>query len=280
MAITVTSEVKCNELTQVTTVDSSQDLFIFNESSNAGMRINYENLANAILDILTTKQYTVNSANQTLIDAIEAVQANIATEKQSIEDILSPTGIGSYGSVWDNSTSLQSAEAERNNAVHLVYAASGSALSDKPSVFDSYNNTIVMYRREHSVVRNGEDVTEAIVTLTEILPINGREWISTYRNDTWSDWIPSNKKFIQSGRTSSVNVTKATYVDQPITFPIEFPEAPLVVVGIQTGSTGVGMGNVNVSVAHGTVTTTGFSARIFNNDTSNRSPQVTWIAVG
>lgn len=280
MAITVTSEVKCNELTEVTTPDSSHGLVLFNDSSNAGAKINYQVLADAILNKIVEKEYHVNDTNQTLINAIEALQENIITEKQSVEDKLSPTGIGVYGSVWDNSISLLDISDSRNNSVHLVYAANSSALSDKPSAFENYSGTIIMYRREQSIIRTGEEATESIVTLTEVLPISGRMWIATYRNETWSEWASSNGKFIQSGEIGSISVTKATYVEQQIAFPIAFSSPPTVVVGIKTGSTAPGMGNVEVAVAYGTVTTTGFSVRVYNNDTANRAPGITWIAVG
>lgn len=280
MPITVTSEVKCNELTEITTPDSSHGLVLFNDSSNAGVKINYQALAEAILNRLTEKKYQVNSAERTLIEAIETVQGNIAIEKQSVEDKLSPTALGSYGSLWDNNTTLLDISSDRNNALHLVYAENGTALSDRPSIFDNYNNTIIMYRREHSVLRTGEDVTEAIVTLTEILPVNGREWIATYRNETWSDWIPSSRKFIQAGATNSIAVTHGAILEQAVNFPVAFPSVPEVTVGIKTGSTGVGMGNVSAVLAYGSTTTTGFTVRIYNNDTVNRSPAITWIAVG
>ena len=84
---------------------------------------------------------------------------------------------------------------------------------------------------------------------------------------------------VQSGRISSVTVPNGGYKDVGVTFPKAFYAAPIVVVGFETESTAGAFGKCTVAVT-GTVTTTGFTARIFNGDTSNRNPRVSWIAVG
>ena len=53
MAITVTSEQKCNELPEVTNPDSSYSFVAFDDGSNAGVKINYSKLADAILAKIT-----------------------------------------------------------------------------------------------------------------------------------------------------------------------------------------------------------------------------------
>lgn len=84
---------------------------------------------------------------------------------------------------------------------------------------------------------------------------------------------------VQCGRTSSTTVSHGGYADVSVTFPKEFYAAPVVVVGFETESTAGAFGKCTVAVT-GTVTTTGFTARIFNGDTTNRMPRVSWIAVG
>jgi hypothetical protein len=84
---------------------------------------------------------------------------------------------------------------------------------------------------------------------------------------------------VQCGRVASVTVSHGGYKDVNITFPEAFYAAPIVVVGFETESTAGAFGKCSVTVM-GTVTTTGFTARIFNGDSTNRAPRVSWIAVG
>lgn len=84
---------------------------------------------------------------------------------------------------------------------------------------------------------------------------------------------------VQCGRVASVTVSHGGYEDVSVTFPEAFYAAPIVVVSFETESTAGSFGKCSVAVM-GTVTTTGFTARIFNGDSTNRAPRVSWIAVG
>ena len=84
---------------------------------------------------------------------------------------------------------------------------------------------------------------------------------------------------VQCGRTAATTVSNGGYADVSVTFPKAFYAAPVVVVGLETESTAGAFGKCTVAVT-GTVTTTGFTARIFNGDTTNRVPRVSWIAAG
>lgn len=72
------ADVKLNTLPQSTSPTSTQDLLLFDESTNAGQRINYNTLADVILAKLTSKTYTVGGGTQTLISAIDALNSNFA----------------------------------------------------------------------------------------------------------------------------------------------------------------------------------------------------------
>lgn len=91
------------------------------------------------------------------------------------------------------------------------------------------------------------------------------------------NFIGNRFKRIQGGETTIGAVTTKSYVDKPITFPNTYTETPKVVVCLNSASTGAGMGNVTVSAIN--VTTSGFTIRVFNNDTADRSPAVRWIAI-
>lgn len=115
-------------------------------------------------------------------------------------------------------------------------------------------------------------------------------------NNTTSTWVPvMNSSTIQhrviptnilnagqfaKGYYSFGSVNKQTIkTSGVISFGKTFSATPIVVVGLSSSSEGYGMGNISVSALE--ITTTGFKARCFNNDTTtpSRSPGIYWIAI-
>ena len=84
---------------------------------------------------------------------------------------------------------------------------------------------------------------------------------------------------IQCGVKTGSTVATHSYSDFTVTFPTPFPSIPTVCVSLYTSSTGYGMGSVSAVVCVGTVSTTGFTIRCYNNDSEGRNPAYTWIAI-
>jgi hypothetical protein len=84
---------------------------------------------------------------------------------------------------------------------------------------------------------------------------------------------------VQCGLIAATNVSSGSYADVSVTFPKAFYAAPIVVVSFETESTAGSFGRCAVAVT-GAVTATGFTARIYNGDTTDRVPRVSWIAAG
>lgn len=83
----------------------------------------------------------------------------------------------------------------------------------------------------------------------------------------------------RSGQVGQTNTVPAGgYVDVPVTFGHTYGAAPAVVVGLYSTSTAAAIGSISVAVT--SVTTTGFTARLFNAGTTDRSPGFYWIAMG
>ena len=91
--------------------------------------------------------------------------------------------------------------------------------------------------------------------------------------------LVSRTRSIDTGRYVMTPVTKQTYEDVYIDFHITFPTTPRVVVGLESASTGYGMGMISVAATN--ISTTGFTLRVFNADTtaSSRTPAVNWLAI-
>lgn len=95
------ADVKLNTLPQSTSPTSTQDLLLFDESTNAGQRINYNTLADVILAKLTSKTYTVGGGTQTLISAIDALNSKtysltLGTRLTGTVDFNTLTTVGNY----------------------------------------------------------------------------------------------------------------------------------------------------------------------------------------
>lgn len=83
---------------------------------------------------------------------------------------------------------------------------------------------------------------------------------------------------LDGGWTSMPIVEAGSYVDQSIPFNKEFSAIPNVVVSLMGRSTSGRTGSVSCAVLSGTITKTGFTVRLWNADTTDRNPGVTWIA--
>lgn len=85
-------------------------------------------------------------------------------------------------------------------------------------------------------------------------------------------------KSVQCGTTELIAVNKASYSDKTVTFSTPFTERPTVMLTLLTGSVAYAMGNFLPTLL--SVTTTGFTMRLFNNTGANRSFYVEWLAYG
>lgn len=83
----------------------------------------------------------------------------------------------------------------------------------------------------------------------------------------------------ETGRVSGTSVSASSYVDVEVAFTKTFASAPMVVCTIDSNSTSSALGSVSVAVLTGSVTTSGFTARLFNAGTGSRTPAIRWIAI-
>lgn len=104
-----------------------------------------------------------------------------------------------------------------------------------------------------------------------------------YFRNIWAADIPnlsvSKVPGIRSGVVGQTNtVTAGSYKDVSVSFGHTYGRNPTVIVGLNSSSTSPHLGSISVAVA--SVSTTGFTARLFNNSSSDRAPGFYWIAIG
>lgn len=83
---------------------------------------------------------------------------------------------------------------------------------------------------------------------------------------------------VQAGTITGGNVSANSKADWTVTFDKEFASAPYVVVGFVTNADQGGFGKCCCAAVLSSISTTGFTVRIYNGDTSGRSPKCHWIA--
>ena len=83
---------------------------------------------------------------------------------------------------------------------------------------------------------------------------------------------------MQCGRITTLGeVSSNNRKDVTVTFAKPFSKTPNVVACFESSSTAYGMGSLSCAVL--SISTTGFTVRVFNADTSGRSPYIQWIAI-
>lgn len=89
--------------------------------------------------------------------------------------------------------------------------------------------------------------------------------------------ILKNTPEIRTGYVSAGSVPANSYADIPITFDSAMAGTPYVIINFVSTSTSPTMGSFQVSANNADAT--GFTARIFNNTSSARSPAIRYVAM-
>ena len=84
---------------------------------------------------------------------------------------------------------------------------------------------------------------------------------------------------IQAGQITGGSVSPGNHEDWEVTFDEAFSSTPYVVVGFITNATEGAFGKCSCAAVLSSVSKTGFTLRVYNGDTSNRSPKCNWFAV-
>ena len=119
------------------------------------------------------------------------------------------------------------------------------------------------------------------VSLSEALGINDAQQSSKATIEQIQDRLADLPQAlaVDSGTHNAVSVPANGYVDsEEILFTTPFSSAPVVVACLNSTSTAGGIGSLEIATIN--VTSTGFTARLFNSGSTGRSPGFRWIAIG
>ena len=84
--------------------------------------------------------------------------------------------------------------------------------------------------------------------------------------------------YFQTGYVNT-EVSATSIAEYPITFSTPFQTAPAVQLTMFSATTSVNGGALVQCALKSSPTTTGFTIRVFNGDTSQRSPRIDWLAI-
>lgn len=91
-----------------------------------------------------------------------------------------------------------------------------------------------------------------------------------------SELISSNR-MSEHGSVTNQDIPAGSYIDIPITFTAPFQEIPFVAVNMASGSTSPEIGNMAACAIN--KNRSGFTIRVFNNGSSQRTPTLDWYAI-
>ena len=89
--------------------------------------------------------------------------------------------------------------------------------------------------------------------------------------------LNGNLPVIQSGSTGYIEISANSYKDIQVKFPKPFATDPNVLASIWGTSESPAYGNINFS--YDDISRTGFTMRIYNDNTSGRTPRFRWVAI-
>ena len=212
-----------------------------------------------------------------------------------------------YPLIWDNGANLwigSTATVAKHHTGQTYISSGYSGTNGNESIFVSVPNANNTGATNYKVWHEGNLPTPIPInkggtgktSAAEAFKALSGYTLDLGTNNTTSTWVPVlNGSTIQhrviptnilnagqfaKGYYSFGTVNKQTIkTSGVISFGKTFSATPIVVVGLSSSSEGYGMGNVSVSAFD--ITTTGFKARCFNNDTTSnsRSPGIYWIAI-
>lgn len=222
-------------------------------------------------DTLTTKlaDYLLKSAmSSTNIDSTTNVptSALVYSLMQDVNNNLSNTNsrldTSLSSSVLDYALTLP-------EGLHAVqFPGTGYTGTDLPKSSYMYSSATI------SVRSTGKIATVLLFGISKSCPLA----VNSCEDRKWKGWdqYVTKNDLPQFGLTPGIDCASNTVTEFKVTFPKAFSKAPVVIATPISNTTGI---NGIPKYAVWNVTTTGFTIRIYNDDSGQRSPAFCWMAM-
>lgn len=142
--------------------------------------------------------------------------------------------------------------------------------------YDAGASNAPMSSRGGMVIANY--LSDAWISLNVVPYALSKIYTNSKYNSTWTGWseLASKNDLPQFGLTPGIDCASNTVTEFKVTFPKAFSKAPVVIATPISNTTGI---NGIPKYAVWNVTTTGFTIRIYNDDSGQRSPAFCWMAM-
>lgn len=166
-----------------------------------------------------------------------------------------------------------------------VYVNSMTYTNGRPLIYTDRSTSTQWYIESFVGPQSPNYLFQRLTNMHDPNVIYQRSGVRSGGRVTWGDWVQFTgfaedvKPAImpQGGIFTVSSVASNSYSDYSVTFPEPYDTAPIVVAGLAGTITAYGMGNVSVSAYN--VTTTGFTARVYNASANARNITCRYIAI-
>lgn len=232
------------------------------ELITSGQGVTLEELMQ-ILEAYVTKEELETALDPYLTEMdLETALANYVTNSNLA------TILGSYVTVTAFNTALADYVTRQELGTYITAEDLNSALAPYVTSTD-LNTTLNDYVSDQELSTTLADY----VTNTTLADYVTNEDLNT----TLGDYAEKSDLPIFDSGNGGGQVPAGSYADFPVTFNVTFTNNPVVFPVIYSTSTSGDIGSLTVSAIN--ITTTGFTLRIFNNSSNQRTPATRWLAV-
>lgn len=180
------------------------------------------------------------------------------------------TNVTAYAAHAQNEGTIASRDAQTSIGTYNV---------EDTAITTTHPSDVADYGQYAFIIGNG--ITNTTADRSNAMAV---DWVGNVRTagDVYVDCAADSTggyrlPIVQSGHLGGASVSANSYLDRTVTFDKAFPSAPTVVCSIASTATAGALGSFSVSA--NSITTTGFTARVFNASSGSRTPGVDWIAV-
>lgn len=231
--------------------------------------------------IATTMSLDENALLKNMISGIDVNDGSKVPSSAYIHSLVERIGMGTaLEGGFDNLTAgLNSVNNNLSNSGIPIVKKITDLYSIKASGFYYYDagaTNAPMSSRGGMIVANY--LSDSWISLNVVPYASSKIYTNTKYNNTWVGWTESATKddLPQVGLTPGIDCASNTVTEFKVTFPKAFSKAPVVIATPISNTTGI---NGIPKYAVWNVTTTGFTIRIYNDDSGQRSPAFCWMAM-
>ena len=242
------------------------------ENLAGGGEVTAQELLDALAEQVANKLLAKSQVVNNLLATVEGNPLD-ATQGKALKNLIDTTNNNLSNTNSRLDTSLSSSVLDYAltlpEGLHAVqFPGTGYTGTDLPKSSYMYSSATI------SVRSTGKIATVLLFGISKNCPLA----VNSYEDGKWKGWdqYVTKDDLPQFGLTPGIDCASNTVTEFKVTFPKAFSKAPVVIATPISNTTGI---NGIPKYAVWNVTTTGFTIRIYNDDSGQRSPAFCWMAM-